>query len=383
MRVSSYSAFDGLPEPTRQLFQKAGDECFFNGLPWFRNFVRNGMDPGDQLRIYCVESGAPKCGPKLALPMVRRAADSGFWKLRKLSSLSSYYSSLFGPAWNGELSHPVTRELACAIASDSPRWDAVELKPLAIDSPAFSDLVEGLKAAGFVVQTYFCFGNWYLEVEGRNFAEYMESLPSTLKNTLSRKKKKLMNSGRAVIEIVTDGPDLEASIEAYNQVYLSSWKQPEPYPFFVPGLIRTCAALGALRLGIVRVGGQPAAAQIWIVRGGSALIYKLAYDERFKELSAGTILTAALMQHVIDIDRVRKVDYLSGDDTYKKDWMSHRRELWGILAMNPLTPRGALAIARHVGGRALKRAAFPEVRFGRKSTRERDERSGNAATNQV
>jgi len=53
---------------------------------------------------------------------------------------------------------------------------------------------------------------------------------------------------------------------------------------------------------------------------------------------------------------VEKIDYLSGDDSYKRDWMSHRRELWGILALNPRTVRGVLGIARHVGGRSVKKA---------------------------
>ena len=115
--------------------------------------------------------------------------------------------------------------------------------------------------------------------------------------------------------------------------------------------------MGALRLGIVHVDGEPAAAQLWIVHSGKALIYKLAYDERFGELSVGTILSATLFQHALDVDKVTEVDYLSGDDAYKKDWMSQRRERWGILALNPRTPRGLIAIARHVGGRAAKRAA--------------------------
>ena len=33
-----------------------------------------------------------------------------------------------------------------------------------------------------------------------------------------------------------------------------------------------------------------------------------------------------LMRHVIDVDQVREVDFGSGDDAYKKDWMSDRRE---------------------------------------------------------
>jgi hypothetical protein len=37
--------------------------------------------------------------------------------------------------------------------------------------------------------------------------------------------------------------------------------------------------------------------------------------------------------------------------------MSQRRERWGILALNPCTPRGVLAIARHIGGRTAKRVA--------------------------
>jgi hypothetical protein len=216
--------------------------------------------------------------------------------------------------------------------------------------------VQGLEAAGFVVQTYFCFGNWYLDVNGRSFAQYVETLPSVLKNTLGRKKKKLEKSGRAMVQIVTGGDDLEPAITAYNTVYLESWKEPEPYPEFVPELMRNCAAMGALRLGLVHVDGKPAAAQFWIVHNGRALIYKLAYDERFADLSVGTILTATLMQHAIDVDRVTQVDYLTGDDAYKKDWMSARRERWGILALNPRTLRGAVAIARHVGGRAVKRA---------------------------
>lgn len=354
-KVSLFPSFDDLPAEGQKLFDTAGEASFFDGTPWFRNLVKYGLDEGDRVRIYYA-ADEQATSPRAALATVARASNSGMFTPRRLCSLSSYYSSLFAPVQSSpQDTRESLRELARAIAADSPKWDEVELKPLDVNSPAFAGMVDGFEQAGFVVQTYFCFGNWYLEVRGRSFAEYVDSLPSALRNTLGRKKKKLEKSGRSTLRIISGGPDLDSAIEAYNKVYIASWKKPEPYPHFVPELIRTCARLGALRLGLVHVDGEPAAAQFWIVQNGMALIYKLAYDARFTSLSVGSVLTAAMMERAIDVDKVETVDYLTGDDAYKKDWMSDRRERWGILAMNPRTLRGACAIARHVCGRAIKR----------------------------
>ena len=354
--VAQFAGFEELPEETRSLFENVGANCFFSSLPWFSVFVGHALEPDDRVRIICsapdIKNGN---APHFALPAVERAADKGVLKPRRLCSLANYYSCLYSPAFAGPDCRQAAYEVARAIATDAPRWDVVELKPLDVASPLFSALAEGFREAGFVVQSYFCFGNWYLDVGGRNFQQYFEGLPSTLKNTVLRKKKKLEKSGRAKIAICTGIESLDLAIDAYEKVYSASWKQPEPYPHFIPELIRTCARLGTLRLGTVHVDGEPAAAQFWIVQNGVAMIYKLAYDERFRDLSVGSILTASLMQHVLDIDRVREVDYLSGDDDYKKDWMSGRRERWGLLVMNPRTLRGCLAILRHLGGRAVKR----------------------------
>ena len=206
---------------------------------------------------------------------------------------------------------------------------------------------------GLGVQTYFCFGNWYLAVNGRSYDQYTNSLPTILKETIRRKGKKLQQAGGR-LEVITGHAGLESAVAAYTKVYNSSWKTPEPYPDFIPGLIRLSADNGWLRLGLVYLNDEPIAAQLWLVNGGVASIYKLAYDERFANLSAGTILTSALMRHAIDIDKVGEVDYLSGDDEYKKSWMSHRRERWGLMAFNLHSVKGLVQAVRHVGGRTLK-----------------------------
>ena len=89
------------------------------------------------------------------------------------------------------------------------------------------------------------------------------------------------------------------------------------------------------------------------------------YDERFAKDSVGTVLSILLMEHVIEVDKVKEVDYLTGDDPYKRDWMSHRRERWGIMAFNPRTLHGLLAAARHKGGHAARRLIDAARQIGR------------------
>jgi CelD/BcsL family acetyltransferase involved in cellulose biosynthesis len=148
---------------------------------------------------------------------------------------------------------------------------------------------------------------------------------------------------------------VQRGLDAYWKVYRTSWKQDEPFPDFINGLVRWCACHGKLRLGILSLRGEPVAAQIWLVHQGRAEIFKVAYDEAHKAVSPGSVLTAALLEQVIDRDQVHEVDFLVGDDAYKRTWMSHRRERWGLVAFDPLQPKGAWGLARMSLGRWVRR----------------------------
>jgi CelD/BcsL family acetyltransferase involved in cellulose biosynthesis len=351
-----YEDLDALPQRFEELFRRAGNESLFHTLPWYRNFVRTVLDAEERLRIYAVEdaSGAPR-GALLMRHGARRAVPL---RADALAGLANYYSSLFGPVMDpGDTEIPgILAVMARAIAADPQRWDTVDLHPLALDD-VFPQIETALRGAGYIVGRYFCFGNWYLQVDGRPFRDYINSRPSRLSATGQRKRRKLERSGRLRFELITGLQGLDRALADYEAVYRSSWKAAEPYPGFIGGLARACAEQGWLRLGIAYLDGQPAAAQLWTVVEGTASIFKLAYDERFEKESVGTVLSSLLMQHVLEVDKVRSVDYLTGDDPYKRDWMSHRRERWGIIAFNPRTPRGLLAAARHQAGKAARRIA--------------------------
>jgi hypothetical protein len=355
-KISVYNNFNDLPATYLKVFDDAGlASGFFYSHHWFNHLVETSFEKNVTLKIYGLENNIGKT--KLALVMFCQPPSVKLLSPKILKSVANYYTSLFGPITgiDSEYLEEGIKLIVQEIVSESPRWDMVDLHPMDISNPSFSLLKNNFRKEGMAVQTYFCFGNWYLDIKGRSFTEYFDTLPARLKNTIIRKTKKLNDSTEWNIKIVTASAELAEYIAIFETIYNSSWKNPEPHPDFIPGLIRICAEQGWLRLGIAYIDNQPAAAQIWIVNNGVSSIYKLAYIDKYSKYSIGTILTARLMEHVIETDKVREVDYLTGDDEYKRDWMSHRRERWGLIAFNLRTPAGILASIKHLGGSAIKR----------------------------
>ena len=224
----------------------------------------------------------------------------------------------------------------------------LRLDTLPREAPAFDALVTAIHARGWPLRTYFHFGNWFETVAGLRYDDYLARRPSRLRNTIARKRRQLEKAHDVDFEICRSPAEVAAAVAGYEAIYAESWKPAEPFPAFTPGLARSAAANGALRLGICRLDGVPAAAQIWLTCGGRATIFKLTDAARHRRRSLGTVLTAEMMRHALEVDQVREVDFGRGDDAYKRDWLSQRRERWGILACNPRSFRGLAAAGRHL-----------------------------------
>jgi hypothetical protein len=355
--VHVYPCLDALPETYRQLFEQQDHQSsVFLSLPWFQNLFNTSLEKEHSIRLFGLEEDAGGVACAL-LPMCFPIGKGKWYKPRTLLSASNYYTSFFSPIQTRYSKNPAgnIQLLISALVNQNPRWDTIDLHPMPLEGDQFEVIHQEFQRAGLAVQTYFCFGNWYLMVDGRSFQEYFESLPSRLRNTIKKKSRLLTQTQQLKIKLVQDGADLCEAITDYERVYNSSWKRPESHPRFIGGLMHTCAKNGWLRLGIAYIDDQPAAAQLWIVHKKIASIYKLAYDEQFSSLSIGTLLTAHMMQYVIDVDSVEEVDYLTGDDAYKQDWMSHRRERWGVMAFNLHTLSGTLSSWWHIGRSRIKK----------------------------
>jgi hypothetical protein len=294
-------------------FRYAHGADFFRSLEWFHCLAATAVS--DPPRVYDAGDTALVCC----------RSGSG------LQSLTNFYTPEFGPLGDGRLAGIVER-----IAMDRPI--SVGLRYL--NEPVAYELAHALRGAGFFVRPYFMYDNWYVRLQGRDFQTYLSARPSQLTNTIRRRRKKLAAAHRYEIVLSRDAE----RIQHFIAVYESSWKRPEPYPAFIPTLAQTCASLGILRLGTLYVDGEPAASQVWITTAKKALIYKLAYKDRFRDFSAGSILSFELFRQAIDEDRVEEIDYGVGSEPYKQDWMEDKRRLYGLVGYNLRTASG-LALA--------------------------------------
>ena len=291
----------------------------------------------------------------VVLPL--RFAKQGW--VKSIEALSNFYTSIYSPLQTPGSDGFVLRHILATATRERGNVHVMRFAPMDPSSRAYAHLLNELRAIGWTPFSFRCFGNWYVNIKD-NWDGYLKRRSANMRSTIKRRTKEFAAAG-GVLEVITAIEDVDRAICAFQEVYSASWKAPEPYPEFIPSLIHKLAAIGALRLGIACLNGKPVAAQLWIVCGSKASIFKLAYHEDYAAYSPGTVLTGHLMRHVIEQDHVTEVDFLKGDDTHKRIWMSARRERLGIVAYNPATITGFFLLAKEVLWRLAKRVSPQKV----------------------
>ncbi len=235
-----------------------------------------------------------------------------------------------------------------AIARDlKARAWRVTLAPLPDEDGSALLLQESFRSAGWQVWRQQCDVNHVLEVAGRSYEEFLAARPGQLRTTLKRKASK--------VEVRLTREFDAAAWADYETVYATSWKPEEGSPTFLRAFAEQEGKSGRLRMAVAYAEGRAVAAQFWTVEGSTAFIHKLAHSEEAKPLSPGTTLSAALFEEVIDRDKVALVDFGTGDDPYKRDWMETVRPRYRLDCFDPRNPRAwphiAWATLRHLAGR--------------------------------
>jgi len=313
MKFACYTDWEQLPESANELIAQGEKDSIFLSRPWFENLTVAGLDEEQSVVLACVVSGDKVLA---ILPLVKSAGTSGYALKHRYTP---FYSLLLADAEQ-------SRVLNCLVEGLSRLpIHSLLLEPVADDDRSIDGLQRSMEAAGFCCDRGFRLYNWIYRVHGQSYADYMASRPARLRNTIARKRRKLEREHGYEIRLFT-ADDVPQAMSDYYAAYSASWKANEQYVDFLNGIVADFSRPGWTRLAVLYVKGKPAAAQLWFVLHGKASIFRLAYDEAWKSYSPGSILTSFLMEYVIDVDGVEEIDFLTGNDAYKPDWMSERRE---------------------------------------------------------
>ena len=316
MKFECYSNWDQLPVSANALFEQGEKDSIFFSRPWFAN-VAAALDDDQAMLLACVLDGNKVM---VILPLAK--SDGSTWYSLK-HRYTTHYSLLLADDEQQQV-------LACLVQGlRQLPFKALLLEPVADNDSRISGLQRVMETAGYNCERLFRLYNWIYRVQGQSYEEYMAARPAWLRNTISRKKRKLDREHGFEIRLFT-GDDVPQAMSDYYAVYTASWKANEQYVDFLDGIVAGFSRPGWSRLAVLYVKGQPVAAQLWFVLRGKASIFRLAYDKAWKQYSPGSILTSFLMEYVIDIDKVEEIDFLTGNEAYKQDWMPERRERFAL-----------------------------------------------------
>ncbi len=330
VNIELFDDLDAVARDAAGALDRARQPSLFARLDWFR-LLHEHCPPEGRLAVLRGREGARSAW--LFLAVTERTA----------RAYAAWYSLRFDAV--GDVDGDVMTSIAAAVRTSGIA--EVELAPIANPEP----LRKAFRNAGWRVFVTPKTGNWRIETRDMDFETYWAKRPARVRNTAKRRAR---SAGLDIA--IYDRFDAGAWAD-YEAVYRASWKPEEGSFPFLRALASQEGAAGTLRLGIARKNGRPVAAQLWLVENGEATIHKLAYAEEAKAMSPGTILGMAMFRHALDTDRVRSIDYGTGDDGYKQDWMEDRHVLWQLAAFNPKTLRGAIGAAR-----AATSALVPRLR---------------------
>ena len=319
-------------------------------LPWLTATEEFMLPENSHVIVHCLYHTITGQEPVLstAWPLVHSIKNKS--SKQQISSLTSFYSSVTEPIFLIAPTKEHLYQLFFYIAQKH-QWHIMQLG-------AFE---EGIVTQALV--EYFPYQRIFSKIDNvyqtgiSDYASYYQQRPSQLRNTIKRREKKLTKAHQYRIEIITDIEGFSAAFTHYKAIYQQSWKGDE-YSFdFIEQVCIAALAENKLRLGLLFVDDEPAAAQLWFIQTGqdnssvsqtTASIFKLAYTPKYQQYSVGSILSLALSEYVISRDKATIIEFGMGSEPYKKDWLTGKRTRRSYQVFNPTSIYGKLAIIRYI-----------------------------------
>ncbi len=213
-------------------------------------------------------------------------------------------------------------------------WDVLEFDALYDPMINFSELKKLITQAGINNDCYHCFNYYYLDEIPETGDQYLSSRSRKLRDNLRRYRKRLEDKGSISVEIISDPESSPRCLDLHYRIREKSWKNHDQNSAFHRDLFEFASRKGWLRCCILMLDKEPIASQIRFVHNRHAYFISTMYNLEYKKYSPGNLLLAETAKYLIDTDRVTEMNYLYGDEGYKKEWLEKNGERNGIVLFN-------------------------------------------------
>jgi CelD/BcsL family acetyltransferase involved in cellulose biosynthesis len=234
------------------------------------------------------------------------------------------------------------------------------LKRVPADAPAVAALENAYRGRG-IVRRQPAGGSPWIPLDD-SWAEPELRLEAGRRSDLRRARRHAEKMGGVESAIVTPTrAQLPQLIDEAFQVEAAGWKGAQGTALaadavrgaFFRRYAELACAKGVLRMCMLRIGGQPAAAQIAIESGSRFDLLRAGYDERFARCSPGMLLTAESIRYAAGRG-LRAYEFNGNVEPWTRVWTGHERACCSLRAY-PFSPRGAWALWRDGWAAALRK----------------------------
>jgi glycosyltransferase involved in cell wall biosynthesis/CelD/BcsL family acetyltransferase involved in cellulose biosynthesis len=350
--------FEKLKYEWDELVEQSAAPCLFLTWEWLHTWWKHQAERR-QLRIVTVRDGeqliaiAPLC--------VKPARPSRLMPFRVLEflgvgSVGSDYLDLIVRRGHEDVA---LSAVAAYLTDAGSLLEMVRVRPSASMSSA---LAERLGQRGWFVSQATSDVCPYIELTGQTWESYLATLGSGHRYNFRRQWRTVDKTHAAQLSAVASEPERQEALAALFDLHDRRWGSrttafsTAELRAFHEEFTRLALARGWLRLFVLRLDGQPAAALYGFRYGPTFYFYQSGFDPQFARLSVGLVTIGLTIRHAIE-EGAAEYDLLHGDERYKFLW-AHASRALARLELYPPGLRGALgrrAVGADRGAQRLAR----------------------------
>lgn len=312
------------------LLARTGADRLFLSHEWITSWWEC-FGSGKTLQILLVRKGAALAG---IAPLMRGDRRMFGINARCVQALYNPHTPRFDFIVDPSESAGVYRCIWNHLRADTG-WDFLEIAQLRADSATLSALAEQARQDRYPTGVWHGEQSPYLPFTG-TFKKYFSQLSNKHRGHVRRRWNRLCERGEVRLEQISSPEEIESALNEGFSIEAAAWKAqtgtaiksaPEVETFYRL-FARRAAAMGALRLTFLTVGGNRIAFAYGLCYQNKFYVLKAGYDPKYSYYSPCNLLCYLHLQDGFACG-LEEYDFLGNNETWKLAWARQvRRQDW-------------------------------------------------------